>query len=153
MPTIDLNLLLKAPTQYISASFTSYANFNGFVLGTSSDGLSQVCCGDSDNGDDIEAYFTPMSTDFGIKSPKRLRYVYLGFQSTANLELNVYVDDKVVRTYTVKANKSGQQRTRVTIGRDGKGRYWSIKVKNTSGCSFAIDSIQVMPVILSEGFK
>lgn len=153
MSTIDVNLLLKAPTQYIGASFTSYANFNGFVLGTSAAGLSQVCCGDSDNGTDIEAYFTPATTDFGIKSPKRLRYIYLGLQSTDNLELDISVDDKVVRTYLVKVNKSGQKRVRVTIGRDGKGRYWSIKVKNTNGCKFAIDSIQVAPVILSEGFK
>jgi len=152
MPTIDINLFIKAPTQYTGISFNSYANFNHNKLAVSSSGLYQICCGDTDEDANINAYFSPIKTDFGIKNPKKLRYVYIGFKSDKDMLLEVYTDDVLARTYVVKANITGQQRTRITIDSDIKGKYWSLKLKNSQGHDFAVDSIHVLPIILSEGF-
>jgi len=153
MPTIDLNLFIKAPTQYTNVPFNSYANFDGINLGVSSGGLYQVCCGDSDDDSNIDSYFEIVKTDFGIHNPKRLRYVYVGFRSDEDLTLTVQTDTSVAKSYTLKANKNRQQRSRVTIDRGAKGRYWSIKIANKTGYDFSIDFIHVLPIVLSEGFK
>lgn len=154
MPTIDVNLFIKAPSQYIGFDFNSYANFNGKQLATSlTEGLCQMCCGDDDEGDDIVAYFSPIKTDLGIKNPKKLRYVYFGFKSAKAMLLEVSADDGVVRSYTIPANTDGQQRVRVTIDMNKKGRYWNFKIKNVNGYDFDMDNIQVLPIILTEGFK
>jgi len=154
MPTIDVNLFIKAPSQYIGLDFNSYANFNGMQLATSlTKGLCQVCCGDDDDGTVINAYFSPIKTDLGIKNPKRLRYVYFGFKSDEAMILEVFADGGTVRSYSIPANSDGQQRVRVTIDIDKKGRYWNFKIKNVNGYDFDMDNIQVLPTILTEGFR
>lgn len=154
MPTIDVNLFIKAPSQYIGWDFNSFANFNGMQLASSlTDGLCQVCCGDDDNETNIDAYFSPIKTDLGIKNPKKLRYVYFGFKSDEDMILEVFADGGAVRSYSIPANSEGQQRTRVTIARNQKGRYWNFKLKNANGFDFDMDNIQVLPITLSEGFK
>ncbi len=154
MPTIDVNLFIKAPTQYTGWDFNSFANFNGVQLASSlTEGLCQICCGDDDNGIDIDAYFSPIKTDLGIKNPKRLRYVYFGFKSDEEMLLEVSSDDGVIKSYTIPANSDGQQRKRVTIGKNEKGRYWNFKIKNVNGHDFDMDNIQVLPITLSEGFR
>lgn len=154
MPTIDENLFIKAPTQYTNFNFNSYANFNGKQIASSlTEGLCQICCGDDDDGTDIDAYFSPIKTDLGIKNPKKLRYVYFGLKCDEDMLLEVFADDGTVRSYTIPADSTGQQRVRVTIDLDEKGRYWDFKIKNVDGHAFDMDNIQVLPIILTEGFK
>lgn len=155
MPSIDLNLFNKSPVQWKNVSFNSYANFNGVQLGASSDGVHQMCCGNLDVATTITSTFSLVKTDFGIKNPKRIRYVYVGFRSAKDLILSLVVDGKASRSYKLKANSDEQQRTRITIDRDldQKGRYWQFTITNVAGADFSIDYIGVLPVILSEGFK
>ena len=155
MPSIDLNLFNKSPTQWKNISFNSYANFNGVQLGASSAGVHQMCCGNLDVATAIASTFSIIKTDFGIKNPKRIRYVYVGFRSDKDLTLSLITDGKSSKSYTLKANSDGQQRTRITIDREvgQKGRYWQFTITNVAGADFSIDYIGVLPVILSEGFK
>ncbi len=155
MPTIDFNIFAKAPTQHTGVPFVGYANFNGFRLGVSSDGLYQVCCGDTDAGTSIVGSFTPVETDFGITAPKRVEYVYVGFDSESDLVLTLGVDEKDSKTFVVPANAFGQGRTRIRVGRykGWKGRYWTFKFENTSGAAFSINSVDVGFKVLSRGYK
>ncbi len=152
MFTLDLNVKAEATTQYLDWKFNSMARSGSIYAGASSSGLFVIGRGEGNDGAPIEAYLEPVTTDFGISNPKKLRFVYLGFQSDGDLELEIRVDDKVARTYLIIAHKGGQQRTRVAIGRDGKGRYWSFRIKNTGGADFSVDSIKVLPIITNQGF-
>lgn len=142
----------KATTQRIGFEMTSMCKFGDNYLVTSDSGLYELGGNDLD-GSNIDSYFEPVTTDFGISNQKRLRYVYIGFQSSGNLQLVVTADEQTERTYTITPTKTGQQKIRVTIGRDAKGRYWNFRIKNVSGCDFSIDSIDVLPVVLSHGFN
>ena len=90
-------------------------------------------------------------TDLGIQANKRLRSVYLGLETDGDLEIDVIADEGVVRTYVVSAAKIRQQRIKVSVGRDGKGTYWSFAIRNKKGVKFSIDSIKILPVILHHG--
>jgi hypothetical protein len=151
MITVRTNLKGMASTQYLDHNYNSMVNFNGVKLGAMETGIYQMDQGDDDDGVDILAYFEPGTTDFGINNPKRLRFLFLGFESTGDLEVDISADQQVVRTVTVKANKLNQQRTRVAVGRDGRGRYWSFRIRNKRGCDFSMDSMDAEIITLNQG--
>jgi hypothetical protein len=152
MTTLNINLKNRATTQYLNYSFNSMVRFGDKVLGANSYGLFNLI-GDTDNTVLISAYFSPVMTDFGISNPKRMRYIYLGYEASGNLQVDIQADELTARSYTVVSSKTGQQRKRVVCGRDGKGRYWTFTFKNVSGCDFSIDSVQVMPIVLNHGLS
>ena len=144
-----INIKGKQISQFKNFTFSSMVNFNGVSLGVNNLGLFNLT-GDTDNEVKILAELELVMTDMGIKNPKRLRYFYISFESDKDLLLTVTCNESVVKTYTIKANKIGQQRTRVPIGRDIYGRYWSFNITNPNGTSFAIDAIDVLPIIRNE---
>ncbi len=153
MPTIDLNLLLKAPTQYTNIDFNSYANFAGKQLAVSATGLYQVCCGDDDDGTDIDAYFSLGGTDLGIQKPKVVSHVYSMVKSSSDMLLDVQVDNKVAVSYTMTKSTTGLQRIRTTLAKGSRGWYWKFTLKNKDGYAFDVDAIQLLPNVLAEGVK
>lgn len=144
-----INIKGKQISQFKSYTFNSMVNFNDTSLGANNLGLFNLT-GDTDNGVKILSELELVMTDMGIKNPKRLRYFYIGFESNADLLLTVTCDESVIKTYNIKANKTGQQRTRVPIGRDIYGRYWSFNITNPNGNPFAVDAIDVLPIIRNE---
>ena len=150
--TLNTNLENRATTQFKNFSFNSMVNFGTRELGASDAGLFTLG-GSDDNGAQIAAHFELLATDFGIPQPKRLRFLYFGFESDGDLEIGVKADLEAERAYNLPANKTGQQRTRIPVGRDGQGRYWSLIIRNKNGCNFAMDSIYVMPVVRSHGIS
>jgi hypothetical protein len=144
-----INIKGRQPSQFKNFTFNSMVNFNGVALGVNNHGLFSLT-GDKDNTALILAEFETVMTDMGIKNPKRLRYAYIGFESNEDLLLTVTVNENAVKELEIPANKSGQQRTRVPIGRDIYGRYWSFRISNPTGGRFAIDSVDVLPIIRNE---
>jgi len=148
--TFDTNINSRATGQYKKFNFNSMRKFGDQYIGTSPTGL-YLFGGDQDIDTEIDAWIKTGMTDLGIQANKRLRFFYLGLETEGDLEIEVIADEDVVRTYTVKAAKAKQQRIRVAAGRGHKGVYWSFAIKNKSGVHFAIDSIQILPVILHHG--
>jgi hypothetical protein len=144
-----INIKGKQLSQFKNYTFNSMVKFGNTYLGANNLGLFELT-GDTDNTEKILAELELIMTDMGIKNPKRLRYFYIGFETNKDLLLTVTADEKTIRTYTIKANKTDQQRTRVPIGRDIYGRYWSFNISNPNGTRFAIDSIDVLPIIRNE---
>jgi len=151
LPTLDTNMLNRATTQYNNFPFTEYCNTGHCLLAIGPEGVYQIGCGTSDGEEKIDAWFHLNMTDFGISNPKRLRFMYFGFESDEDLKVTVYADEVVKREYFIPSYRPKQQRTRIPIGRDVKGRYWSFKIANINGCDFSMDSIMAMVVILNEG--
>ena len=150
MQTIRTNLQNKASTQYDNFNFTSMCVFNGVILGASNEGLFRACCGADDNGTDIDAYFIPYETDFGITQNKRVRRVYTTGTFGADFRLTitgngtqvngpydistVSADDEQIRRFSINRINSG-----------GKVKFVSGKFKfeNINGSDFTVDSAEV----------
>ena len=153
MHTIDTNILLRAPIQYTGVPFNSYAVIGDKKVAVSSSGIFEVCCGTSDNGTDIDSHFAPAKTNFGVKEKKQLRYVHVALDSRADMLLEVSVDDKVAKRYTIPTPTEGQQYSRVTVSSEHKGYYFYLRIRNTNGNYFAIDDIIAEYYILTGGRK
>lgn len=143
MQCVMTNLKGAAPSQMLGMDYTSMFSFNGERFGTTSSGLYEITTGQFDGIVPIDAYFVLATIDFGEKY-KRLRYLYFGLEGTGNLLLTVTADRSTVREYTIPLDGTAQQRTRVKMDRNVKGRYWSFKVANVDGCDFSVDSMQVL---------
>jgi hypothetical protein len=130
--------------------------FGDKYLGANESGIFELNTGEFDNadsdgnGDDIEAVFELLTTDFGIENPKRVRKLYFGYEADGNLLVTVYDDDNNERHYILEPSHipNKQSSSRLPVGRDGKGRYYTFRIDNISGADFSIDSIKVLPVIL-----
>lgn len=152
MYALSFALQPGATTQFTNYPFNSMVKFGNTYLGASSEGI-YLLDGSDDNGVEIEAYFEPITTDFGSDNPKRMRFIYLGYEAQGDLELTLKADDKATETVVLEAEstKIGQQRRRVPATRELQGRYWNLQVKNMDGCDFAVDSIDVRMVTRSQG--
>jgi len=131
-----------AAAQQAGLEFNSMVNFNGMHFGASDLGVHEIFCGQSDAGEDIDAYFIIATVDLG-EMYKRIRYVYLGLEGDGNLLLTVTTDNATIREYPIELDGTPQQRVRVKLDRNVKGRYWVFKISNTQGCDFSIDDIQI----------
>ena len=149
--TFDTNVKSRATSQFKQFNFSSMTVFNGEVIGVNDLGMFRHT-GADDDGTVISAWMKTGMTDLGIQANKRMRYVYLGLETDGDLELELYADEVLVKTIPVTASKDGQQTVRFSVGRAGqKGVHWAFLIRNTSGARFAIDSIQVLPVVRHYG--
>lgn len=146
-----MELSLLAPTQYANYSFDAMCKFGEVYLGCNDRGIFSLD-GDTDDNIHIAALFELLLTDFGIPNQKRVRKAYLGYETSGSLVLEVKDDDNNVRRYTVGAalNDQRQHGSKVPVGRNGKGRYWSFGIENVNGCDFSIDSMDVLLMILGK---
>jgi len=155
---IMLNLANLAPSQYLEYNFNSMCELDGKFYGTNSDGIWSLGDEDYDNyvdantKDEIDAWFELLTTDFGLPNQKRLRRAYIGYETDGSIILKVKDDDANERSYTLTAitGTDLQEGAKVSIGRDGKGRYWNFRIENVSGSYFAIDSIDLVAFILGK---
>jgi len=152
MFAFDYNMKVRGVTQYTNFNFNSMVNFNGKVLFASNDGLYECGCS-NDSGTDIDAYFEPIISDFGITNPKRIRFVYFGFEANGCLKLTLSADEQIERVFTFEPLKKDQQRFRLPIDRNGYGRYWMFRISNVKGSDFSIDSIRTLVNSRNEGHR
>ena len=140
----------KPTTQLTGFDFNSYCKFNGRFLGLSSTALCAIG-GDTKNGANIDAYLETFNTKFGYDGMKRLRYIYIGIETTGTIQIVITADGVDTSTIDVVPQKTGRQYIRVTVGRDLKGCYWNFRIQNVNGCRFSLDAVKAMPVYLSFG--
>lgn len=154
MTTFITNLKNMGTTQR-RLDFNSLCKIGDKWVFANNQGLFEIGGADDDNGTDIDAFFEPITTDFGIPNPKRARYLYIGFESSGELEIDVSFDGKPAETIRIfpDKNKTGQQRVRVTVSRKNQGRYVTIQVRNVDGCDFSIDHIAIDFYVLSRGHR
>jgi len=143
----------KATTQ-LSTSPASMINAKGFQYALDTNGVHILNRGDTDNNAEFTRTFTLATTDLGIKNPKRGRFFYVGyevFQANDPMTISIKLDDQAWREYNVVNRKVGLQRVRVPIGRDGKGRYVTVKISSVK--HFRLDNIDAEFYLLSSGNK
>lgn len=140
----------KAVTE-LSYAFNALINTGSFQYGCNDDGIFLLNSGEQDNDGDYVRSFTLSSSDYGLANLKRIRFLYLGIDTDNSFTVSVMGDNKVWRDYTVPLNKLGLQEIRKSIGRDGFGRYWKIKISSTN--RFRISMIGAVLVIRPLGLR
>lgn len=144
MQTTRTNINNMASTQYTNFDFTSMCVFNGVVIGGGPDGLFKACCGDSDNGTPIDAYFTMFNTDLNDSAKKRARFIKVGMSCDGDINMTFMGDGKnAIGPYTISADiTEGYQSRRVTVTSQEQFVYESLKFSNVDGSFFSIDNIK-----------
>lgn len=146
---IVMRLENQAVSQYDNYSFNSFCKIGDTYFGASSSAIYSLG-GEDDNGTDIDAIFALVLSDWGVSNVKRIRKIYVGYETDGDITVKVKNDNDNERSYTMEYNLYDRQNGNVVnVGRDGIGRYWLIRLDNVDGCDFAIDSIEVLPTILN----
>ena len=148
---IALRLNNLAVSQYCRWDFDSMVKFGDMYLGAGEEGLFTLEDADTDDGVEIDAVIEFPTTDFGISHQKRVRSLHVGYESGGDMTLTLYNDDDNERVYTlVPVNSSNKQHgSKVKINRDGKGRYWTVRIENVGGCDFSLNMIEAIITILA----
>lgn len=148
---ICIELTGARASQYAGYDFNSMCRFGDVFLGAGDDGIAVLDSGHLDGTEQIEAFFELPTSDFGSDHQKRLRAAYLGCETNGQMMFSVKDDDDNERHYLVDPNHSGNQQhtIKVPLGRNGKGRYWMVRIENINGADFSVDSIALVPIILN----
>jgi hypothetical protein len=146
-----MNLKRVAVSQFANYNFNSMCKVGNVYLGANENGIFELDSGSTDNTTDITAAFELLTTDFGIEQQKRIRSVFLGYETDGRLILKIKDDDNNERDFTLPAEVGGNKQVsaKVNPGRDGKGRYWMIRVENVEGSDFSIDTITAILTLLT----
>jgi hypothetical protein len=127
--------------------------WNGVYIGANEDGIFTLDDAETDNGAEILAIIETPTSNFGIDNAKRMRKAYIGYESSGFLVLKITTDDDLHYYYILRPRKKQQlqHKTLVPLGRDAKGDYWMFRIENKDGCDFSLDSLDMVPVVLSMG--
>lgn len=146
--SLFINLSNMATTQYCGFDFNSFCKIGDKYFGASEDGIFELT-GDKDNGANIDSFFEPVISDFGVSNVKRVRALYIGYETNGDLIVTLKDNEDNARSYTLSyLDYDRQNGGKVSVGRDGLGRYWQVRIDNVAGCYFAIDSIELLLTIL-----
>jgi hypothetical protein len=137
-------------TTVLDLSFGDMLNIGSFQYGANDVGLYILNQGDKDADVVYERSFTLAATDFGIRNPKKLRYIYVGYEADGPFTVSVKADESDWKPHTVSIKK-GLGRVRIPIGHSVQGRYWSVKISSTT--RFRIDKIDGIFIVRSSGIK
>ena len=142
----------KATTQRINFPFNSFCNFNGQFLAAGPQGLCKLG-NDTDNGQPINACFSPIQTDFGSSASKRNRYAYVSYYSANPLSIQVSADDGPYIPYNITGSLVKIQRVKIKLGEGTRGVFWIYRFLNTGGAYFALNRVEIEQIVKQYGSK
>jgi len=141
-----INLRTMGLSEYADYNFNSACLIGGVPFGANSLGLFRLDA-DDDSGTIISASFSFPLTDFGIDNKKRVRSIYFGGKADGVMKLYAENDEGNSRERLFKP-KETRSKTKIPVGRDGKGSYWKFKIANVRGYDFKMDTLEMFPIVL-----
>lgn len=142
-----------AASRYTNYDFNSFAAYQGRYYGANSQGLYELT-GATDAGVNIPASIMFGRMNFGTSRLKRMLRAYLGGTSDGKMVLRVVGDDGALRTYKTNVALSDPVRyKRVDPAKGLSAHYWQFEITNELGQEFALDSLDLYPVILQRRVK
>ena len=143
-----VNTETRATTTYNNFFFTSMAEVDGTVYTT--DGATiYTLGGDTDAGAIIPAEIELPISDFGDSHLKNVNRVYLGMWADGKMALKTITEGNVERWYELEARREGVHEYRVPLPKGVKSRYWAFQIGNVMGGDFSLESVTILPVVLS----
>lgn len=149
---LAMNTANRAVTEYDAFDYNSLASFGGRLYGAGAAGLYRLE-GDTDAGQPIQAFVRTAMQRVAGGSAARISDAYLGFRASGALQLKVIVNDnagqKVGHVYDlVAAPRGASQPGKFDVGRGLKSVYMAFELGNVAGADFAIDVLEIRPLIL-----
>lgn len=142
-----------AASRYTNYDFNSFAAYQGRYYGANSQGLYELT-GATDAGVNIPASIMFGRMNFGTSRLKRVLRAYLGGTSDGKMVLRVVGDNGALRTYKTNVALSDPVRyKRVDPARGLTAHYWQFEITNEFGQDFALDSLDLYPVVLQRRVK
>lgn len=152
MIVIDTNLDAKnASSQYLNFNYNSMVKFNQQTLCASHGGLFSLE-NTANSEEDTDCFFELPWFDFGVSSEKRLRSLYISYESEVEMTLTIRTEKGISENYNIPATYGKQYGRKIQINRSLKGRFWAFKITSNKG-SFSVDEISVLPIIRGHGFN
>jgi hypothetical protein len=148
MLMLDTSLNVKAATtQFIGIDADSMVKFgDGFLIANDSGLFSYK--GQQDDGVVVSAFFELNSMDLGTHRKKRIRFFYIGLETTGPLKMTVSTEEGQTAVIDIPFKQVGQTEVRVSSPRSVYGTYWTIQIGNgDSGSDFSIDYIKALPIV------
>jgi hypothetical protein len=143
------NLHTMSITSYDGFNFNSLCKFNGQYLGANKNGIS-ILDGDSDDGVAIDCDIVTGMTDGNSAWLKRITYAYLAMSSEKGVSLSLTADDEHNEVSEDVIDTDMKMHTiKVKTSKGRKGRYWTVRVQNLDGAHIDLDSIELVPEVLS----
>ncbi|MAC32202.1 MAG: hypothetical protein CME38_01190 [Haliea sp.] len=139
-----VNVANGATSEYHNFPFINVARFRGETLLFGPGGVFRTG-GDSDDGEAIVAVAELSPSDFDTSLLKRMPYAYIGLQAEEGVRVTAVADEKEI--VAALTSTTGRNR-RAKLARGVKGRFWSLKIENTNGEHFAVDSVEYLPMLL-----
>lgn len=138
-------------SQYCRYNFDSMVKFGDVYLGAGEEGLFTLEDTDTDDGVEIASIIELPTTDFGISHQKRFRALHVGYETSGNLKVTLSNDEDNEREYILSPINvaSRQHGSKVKVDRNGKGRYWTVKLENEEGCDFSLNMLEGIVTILA----
>lgn len=137
-----MNIANGAMTRYTDYPFQHIVRFKGHSYGFDATG-GYLLEGETDDGDDINAFIQLPDWDFGVSNEKAVPYFYIGTKSE-QLIISATVDEK--KTVSAATQMAGRNK-RAKFPRRLQGVYWSHKIANINGGAMDIDDIQILPEV------
>ncbi len=142
-----------AASRYVNYGFDSFAAYQGRYYGTNSQGLYELT-GATDEGVNIPGSLMFGQMNFGTSRPKRMLRAYLGGTSDGKMVMRVVGEDGGIRTYktNVPLGDSPSYK-RIDPAKGLSAHYWQFEITNEDGQDFALDNLDLYPVILQRRVK
>jgi hypothetical protein len=139
-----------AMSRYERVPFNSIATINGKLYALSDDGL-YLLEGANDQSLPIQSSITTGLTDIGSPEKKRVREIYLGYESPGTVDATVYATgtgSEIAHAYTMEPRAAFDPTTsRIKVGRGLRSRYWRFKI--SSDDDFKLSEVRVVVEPLS----
>ena len=146
--TWALNTRRNALTEY-DFEFTSYALFNGLVLGVSPAGVVVLGTQALDGATAITALVRTAKSNYGELHLKRTPRLYVQGDFAGDMLFRTVVDATGVRTYRMPHNHvTGFQQRRIPVGKGPKGVWWQYETENEGGADFTFEGVTAYPTLL-----
>lgn len=146
-----MNTQTNSVTEYDNFIFNSMSE----NLAVSSDGIYELS-GNDDDGTAIDASIKTGLLDFGESHLKKVPYAYLGIDSDGEVLLKAVSVNRGVKEehwYRVVISNDAFDTTRVDLGKGVKSRYWQFELVNNNGADFELESMELLPLVLSRRIR
>lgn len=146
-----LNVETDAASRYVWSAFNSFTEFEGRYYGAADDGLHELT-GDTDAGVEIEAFILTGVGDHGVPQEKRVTRAYVGIRANGSMMLKTVSDEDDIAVYDLVSTGGDLAAVRVKLSQGKESVYWQYALQNVDGADFELESVKVLPIVLSRRF-
>lgn len=148
MTTLCTNIKTGAATEYSGYGFESFCRaHDGRYYGINEGGL-YLLDGETDDGVEISAVIDYGDIDFRASALKSLAAAYAQAASEERMELRITQNGDEYE-YLARSYSEEMQAQRFDTGKGLRANFFGVKIANTEGCDFTLDSVELAVVATS----